>query len=156
MKLTTLCYKIKDCKWLMLHRTKKEQDANASKWIGVGGKLEAGESPENCLYREVLEETGLKIKKHDFRGVVTFISDIWDDEMMFLYSAETLDGQIKDCDEGELKWIDEGDIMSLNLWEGDRIFLKLLCQNIPFFSLKLCYKGDALVSAELDGKTYNT
>lgn len=154
MKLTTLCYLVKDDKWLMLHRTKKQHDENAGKWIGVGGKLEKGESPENCLYREVFEETGLKIKKHDFRGIVTFISDIWDDEMMFLYTAETLDGQIKDCDEGELKWIDKNNVLDLNLWEGDRIFLKLLCQNSSFFSLKLSYKGDSLISAELDGQDY--
>ncbi len=154
MKLTTLCYMVKDGKWLMLHRTKKEHDENAGKWIGVGGKLEKGESPENCLYREVWEETGLKIKKHDFRGVVTFISDIWDNEMMFLYTAEAPDGEIKICDEGELRWIDEKDILSLNLWEGDRIFIELLCKNAPFFSLKLCYKGDSLVCAELDGKAY--
>ena len=154
MKLTTLCYIIKDGKWLMLHRTKKETDENAGKWIGVGGKLEKGESPENCLYREVLEETGLKIKKHDFRGVVTFISDIWDDEMMFLYTAEVCDGIIKECDEGELKWIEGKDILSLNLWEGDRIFLGLLAQGAPFFSLKLSYSGDKLLAAELDGKEY--
>lgn len=153
MKLTTLCYIIKDGKWLMLHRTKKENDCNADKWIGVGGKLEKGESPENCLYREVLEETGLKIKKHSFRGVVTFISDIWNDEMMFLYTVEDFEGEIKICDEGELCWINENEVSALNLWEGDRVFIDLLCKNSPFFSLKLSYKGDALVSAELDGKT---
>ncbi|MBR4072296.1 MAG: 8-oxo-dGTP diphosphatase [Clostridia bacterium] len=152
MKLTTLCYIIKDGKWLMLHRTKKENDCNADKWIGVGGKLEKGESPENCLYREVSEETNLKIKKHRFRGVVTFISDTWDDEMMFLYTVEDFEGEMKVCDEGELSWIDENVVPTLNLWEGDRVFIDLLCKNHPFFSLKLSYKGDDLVSAELDGK----
>ena len=155
MKLTTLCYIIKDGKWLMLHRIKKASDENAGKWIGVGGKLEKDESPENCLYREVFEETGLEIKQHQFRGVVTFISDVWDNEMMFLYTAETEDGVLKECDEGELKWIDENDVLSLNLWEGDRIFIDLLCQKHPFFSLKLCYSGDSLISAELDGKNFS-
>lgn len=152
MKLTTLCYIIKDGKWLMLHRTKKEEDANAGKWIGVGGKLEAGESPENCLFREVFEETGLTVKSHRFRGIVTFISDKWDDEMMFLYTVDDFDGNIKPCDEGDLKWIDEADVPSLNLWEGDKVFIKLLCENSPFFSLKLSYTGETLSRIELDGK----
>lgn len=154
MKLTTLCYIIKDSKWLMLHRIKKKDDENAGKWIGVGGKLEDGESPENCLYREVSEETGMKIKKHRFRGVVTFCSDIWDDEMMFLYTADTYEAEPAICDEGELAWIDEKDIPSLRLWEGDRIFIDLLIKNAPFFSLKLIYEEDSLVSAELDGKNF--
>ncbi len=154
MKLTTLCYIIKDNKWLMLHRTKKENDANADKWIGVGGKLEKGESPENCLYREVVEETGLIIKNHRFCGVVTFISDVWDDEMMFLYTVEDFEGELKLCDEGELCWIDKSMISSLNLWEGDKIFIDLLLSNAPFFSLKLTYENENLVSAQLDGKPY--
>ena len=154
MKLTTLCYIIRHGKWLMLHRTKKEEDANAGKWIGVGGKLEKGESPEDCLYREVWEETGLKIKNHRFRGVVTFISDVWDDEMMFLYTVEDFEGEIKACDEGELCWVDQGKVPELNLWEGDRIFIDLLCRDYPFFSLKLSYEGDNLVSSQLDGKEY--
>lgn len=154
MKLTTLCYIIRDEKWLMLHRVKKDADENAGKWIGVGGKLEAGESPENCLYREVREETGLELREHTFRGIVTFCSDIWDDEMMFLYTAEDNGGEIKTCDEGDLKWINKEDISALNLWEGDRIFLDLLQKDHPFFSLKLCYRGDELVTAELDGKEY--
>lgn len=154
MKLTTLCYIIKDGKWLMLHRTKKENDCNADKWIGVGGKLEKGESPENCLYREVFEETGLRILNHQFRGVVTFISDVWDDEMMFLYTVNDYTGDIKICDEGELCWVDEKDICSLNLWEGDKIFIVLLCKNSPFFSLKLTYNKDDLVSTELNGNKY--
>lgn len=152
MKLTTLCYIIKDNKWLMLHRTKKEADENAGKWIGVGGKLELGESPEDCLYREVYEETGLTLNSHAFRGVVTFISDVWPDEMMFLYTAEASDGDLKDCDEGELKWIDESSISSLRLWEGDRVFIDLLLKNAPFFSLKLAYEGEKLTGTFLDGK----
>ncbi len=154
MKLTTLCYIIKDGKWLMLHRTKKEEDTNAGKWIGVGGKLEKGESPENCLYREVLEETGLTVKRHRFRGIVTFISDVCDNEMMFLYTVDDYEGETKQCDEGDLKWIAEEDILSLNLWEGDRVFIEFLCKNHPFFSLKLSYKGEILSSVELDGIPY--
>ena len=155
MKLTTLCYIIRDGKWLMLHRTKKECDENAGKWIGVGGKLEEGESPENCLYREVSEETGLKLDSHSFRGMVTFCSNVWSDQIMFLYTATAEAGDPITCSEGELAWIDEKDMPSLNLWEGDRIFIDLLCKNAPFFSLKLAYKGDDLVSAELDGKKYD-
>ncbi len=155
MKLTTLCYLIRGNKWLMLHRTKKEQDCNAGKWIGVGGRFENGESPENCLYREIKEETGLDIKSHKFCGIVTFCTDIWEDELMFLYTAEDTGGEVCVCDEGDLAWIDYNDIPNLNLWEGDRIFIELLRNNSPFFSLKLNYKGDDLVSAELDGKPYS-
>ena len=149
MKLTTLCYIIKDGKWLMLHRTKKINDCNADKWIGVGGKLEKGECPENCLYREVLEETGLEIINHRFRGIVTFVSDVWDDEMMFLYTVEDFNGVLKACDEGELCWINEKDIDNLNLWEGDKVFIDLIKRNAPFFSLKLTYENENLISTEL-------
>ena len=155
MKLTTLCYIIRGNKWLMLHRVKKDADENAGKWIGVGGKLEKGESPENCLYREVREETGLELETHTFRGIVTFCSDIWGDEMMFLYTAKDCGGRLKTCDEGDLAWIEKQEIFSLNLWEGDRIFLDLLQKDHAFFSLKLSYHGDALVSAELDGKSFD-
>lgn len=133
MKLTTLCYIIKDNKWLMLHRVSKKDDANAGKWIGVGGKFEEGEAPEDCLMREVCEETGVILTSYTFRGIVTFISDIWDDEMMFLYTADKFDGEIIDCNEGKLAWIDAADISSLYLWEGDRIFIDLLRCDHPFF-----------------------
>lgn len=152
MQLTTLCYLIRDGKWLMLHRTKKENDENAGKWIGVGGKFEDGESPDDCVIREVREETALELDGFKFRGIVTFISDIWEDSLMFLYTSDVFHGEMKECDEGTLKWIAEEDVKSLRLWEGDRIFIDLLLEDHPFFSLKLCYKGDDLISAVLDGK----
>lgn len=152
MKLTTLCYITRDKQWLLLHRTKKQNDENAGKWIGVGGKFEVGESPEDCLIREVREETGLELCSYKFRGIVTFISDLWDDEMMFLYTADCFEGEIKDCDEGQLKWVDESRLAFLPMWEGDRIFFDLIKNDHPFFSLKLCYQSEKLISAKLDGK----
>lgn len=147
--LTTLCYIEKDEKYLMLHRVKKENDINRDKWIGVGGKLERDESPEECLLRETYEETGLTLAGYRMRGVITFVSDKWDTEQMFLYTADDFTGTIKECDEGELVWIDKSDIMSLSLWEGDKIFLKLLMEDAPFFTLKLRYEGDTLVESKL-------
>lgn len=155
MKLTTLCYIRSEGKWLLLHRTKKEHDENAGKWIGVGGKFEAGESPEECLVREVLEETGLNLTSYKFRGIVTFISDVWDDEMMFLYTADSFSGEITKCDEGVLEWVPEEKLPELPMWEGDRIFFDLIKSNHPFFSLKLSYEGESLVSAKLDGEKLN-
>lgn len=152
-KLTTLCYPEREGKYLLLHRTKKENDENRDKWIGVGGKFEPGESPEDCLLREVREETGLTLTHWRFRGIVTFISDIWPSEYMFLYTASGWTGALRDCDEGELAWIDKQELYELTLWEGDRIFLRLLDEDAPFFSLKLVYRGDTLTQAVLDGKT---
>ena len=152
MKVTTLCY-IRDCgKWLLLHRTKKDHDENAGKWIGVGGKFEKGESPEECLLREVREETGLTLNSYKFRGIVTFISDTWDDEMMFLYTSDDFSGTLSICDEGELCFVDEDKLDSLPMWEGDKIFFDLIKKNHEFFSLKLCYEGDTLVNAVLNGE----
>ena len=151
MKLTTLCYPERNGQYLMLHRTRKENDPNQGKWIGIGGKFEAGESPEDCLLREVLEETGLTLTSYRFRGIVTFVSDRWETEYMHLFTADGFSGNLHPCDEGELAWVDTGKVSSLPLWEGDRIFLRLLAQNRPFFSLKLCYQGDMLLSAVLDG-----
>ena len=151
-KLTTLCYPERDGKVLLLHRTKKEHDANRDKWIGIGGKLEPGESPEDCLLREFREETGLTLTAFHFRAVVSFISDEWDDEYMFLYTASDWTGELKDCEEGELAWIDKTELYSLTLWEGDRIFLRLLAEDAPFFSLKLVYRGETLTEAVLDGR----
>lgn len=143
-----------DGKYLMLHRTKKEHDASQGKWIGVGGKCEANESPDECMLREVNEETGLTIGHWRYRGIVTFISDVWTCEYMHLFTADSWTGKMRDCDEGELQWIDKGELFDLSLWEGDRIFLRLIMDdNQPFFSLKLTYKGDNLVEAKLDGKT---
>ena len=149
MNFTTLCYIEKENKYLMLHRTSKKKDGNKDKWIGVGGHFEKGESPEECLLREVKEETGLELTSYQFRGIVTFISDEWPDEYMCLYTADRYTGDIGNCDEGELVWLEKEKIMDLNIWEGDKIFLKLLMENQPFFSLKLEYKGDKLVNTVL-------
>lgn len=153
MKLTTLCYIEKDGKYLMLHRTKKEQDENKGKWIGVGGHFEAMESPEDCVKREVLEETGLTITSFRFRGIITFCLD-GVTEYMHLFTADGFSGSLRSCDEGDLAWIEKEKIPSLNLWEGDRIFLRLLNEERPFFSLKLIYEKEKLVAAELDGVPY--
>ena len=150
MNFTTLCYIEKENKYLMLHRTSKKKVGNKDKWIGVGGHFEKGESPEECLLREVKEETGLELTSYQFRGIVTFISDEWPDEYMCLYTADRYTGDIGNCDEGELVWVEKGKIMDLNIWEGDKIFLKLLTENQPFFSLKLEYKGDKLVNTVLN------
>ena len=150
MNFTTLCYIEKGNKYLMLHRISKKKDGNKDKWIGVGGHFEKGESPEECLLLEVKEETGLELTSYQFRGIVTFISDEWPDEYMCLYTADRYTGDIGNCDEGELVWVEKEKIMDLNIWEGDKIFLKLLMENQPFFSLKLEYKGDKLVNTVLN------
>ncbi len=152
MKLTTLCYIEKDGCYLMLHRTKKEVDINKEKWIGIGGKFEEDESPEECLLREAMEETGLKLTSYRLRGIITFLSDRWYTEYMFLYTADGFEGELKECDEGTLKWVKKEDVDKLNLWEGDRIFLDLLKQEVPCFSLKLQYEGDKLVFGTLNGE----
>ena len=152
MKNTSLCYIERDGCYLMLHRTKKVNDENHDKWIGVGGKFEEGESPEECMLREVQEETGLALTAWRYRGIVTFVSDEWGGEYMHLFTADGYAGQIRSCDEGELEWIEKQRLLSLPIWEGDKIFLRLLDSEQPFFSLKLCYEGERLVSASLDGK----
>lgn len=149
MQNTTLCYIERDEKYLMLLRNKKETDANKNKWIGIGGKFEEGESPDECLLREVKEETGLTLKDYRFRGIVTFVSDKWGTEYMHLYTASDFTGTIQECMEGELQWIPVKDVMKLNLWEGDRIFLKLLAEDSPVFSLTLTYQGDVLKDSSL-------
>ena len=145
MKNTTLCYIEKDNKYLMLHRTKKSIDENKDKWIGVGGHFEEGGSPGDCLLREVKEETGLTLTEYRFRGIVTFVSDEWGTEYMHLFTASDFTGQLTECDEGELVWVDKKDIMSLNLWEGDRVFLKKLFDDSDVFMIKLIYKQDTLI-----------
>lgn len=152
MKYSTLCYIEKDEKYLMLHRVSKKDDENAGKWIGVGGKFEKGESPEDCVCREVLEETGLTLTEYKYRGIVTFVSDIYGTEYMHLFTATGFEGDIRECDEGKLEWIGKSELYDLTLWEGDRIFLRLIATDTPFFSLKLTYKGDNLTQAVLDGK----
>ena len=136
----------------MLHRTKKERDENRDKWVGVGGKFEPGESPEDCLLREVLEETGLTLHSWSYRGIVTFVSDEWGTEYMHLFTSDDFSGQLRVCDEGELEWIDRSRLLRLPIWEGDKIFLRLLGVAEPFFSLKLRYAGDTLTGSWLNGK----
>lgn len=137
----------------MLHRTKKQNDTNHEKWIGIGGKFEPNESPDDCLSREVLEETGLTLIDPKFCGIVTFVSDKYETEYMHLFHADRFSGALKECDEGELVWIDKKELRTKNLWEGDHLFLDYMEQDRPFFSLKLIYQGDKLTRAVLDGKT---
>lgn len=169
--LTTLCYIEQDGKYLMLHRVKKENDVNKDKWVGIGGHFEENESPEECLLREVREETGLQLISYRFRGIITFISDRWDTEYMHLFTADKFDGSIvmcddtgsmvecgdtgniAECDEGELCWVEKSKVYDLPIWEGDKIFFRLLDEREDFFSLKLRYEGEELVEAILDGKS---
>lgn len=151
MRLSTLCYIERDGCYLMLHRVKKHVDANAGKWIGVGGGLEKDESPDECIAREVMEETGLTLISPRLRGIITFILPEWENEITFLYTAGAA-GTLRDtCSEGELQWIPLSDIDALNLWEGDRVFLKLLRETNDVFSLKLAYQGDKLMQCALNG-----
>lgn len=153
MRNTSLCYLERGDELLMLHRVKKAVDENAGKWIGVGGKFEEGESPEECMLREVYEETALRLTSWRFRGIVTFVSDEWGTEYMHLFTADGFTGALKACDEGVFAWKSREEVMtSLPIWEGDRIFLRLLFEDRPFFSLKLRYRGDELVEAILDGE----
>lgn len=150
---STLCYMEKDGKYLMLHRTMKKKDVNKDKWIGVGGHFELGESPEECVCREVLEETGYRLTSYRFRGLITFLSGDGVTEYMSLFTADGFEGEKISCDEGELEWVPLEKIEELNLWEGDKIFLRLLAEDAPFFSLKLVYDGHGrLVEAVLNGK----
>ena len=151
-KLSTLCYIKRDDSILMLHRVKKKNDINKGKWIGVGGHFEDGESPEECLIREVLEETGLKLASYKFRAIITFIYDKDITEYMHLYTADEFFGEMIECDEGNLSWVPKSKLLDLELWDGDKIFLKLLDERDDFFYLKLIYdKNDNLVEAVLDG-----
>ena len=149
---TTLCYIEKDNAYLMLHRIKKKNDVNQDKWIGVGGKLEGRESIADCLRREVSEETGLTLTDYRYRGFIEFSCPPWPDEIMHLFTAASFTGRLLDCNEGELVWMPKDALSRLTLWEGDKIFLKLLAQNAPFFHLELKYEGDTLRLARLDGQ----
>ena len=151
-RLTTLCYIENEGAYLMLHRISKKNDVNKDKWIGVGGHFEGDESPEDCLLREAMEETGLLLTSYRFRGLVTFVSDKWGTEYMCLYTADGFEGELTDCDEGCLEWVPKSEIPNLNLWTGDLIFFRLLEENAPFFSLKLRYEGDRLAEWQLNGK----
>lgn len=151
--LSTLCYLEKDGKYLMLHRVTKKNDVNKEKWIGVGGHFEAGESPEECVIREVFEETGFTLRSWRFRGIVTFVSGDSIVEYMHLFTSDDFDGQMHACDEGELAWVEKDRIGELNLWPGDRIFFRLIWENVPFFSLKLVYDAEGeLICVRLNGK----
>lgn len=150
--LTTLCYIEQNDAYLMMHRVKKEVDINKDKWIGVGGHFETDESPDECLMREVKEETGLTLTSYRFRALVTFISNEWQTEYMCLYTADGFRGELIDCNEGTLEWVPKSRLPELNLWKGDYIFLDLLETRQDFFSLKLRYEGDTLMEAVLDGK----
>lgn len=149
MKDTTLCYIEQNGRYLMLLRNKKLKDPNEGKWIGIGGKFEPGETADQCLIREVLEETGVRLTEYEFRGLIHFISDIWEDEDMYLYSGYEYEGEISsDCDEGELSWIPIEELSNLKLWEGDKIFLELMANGERDFELTLRYEGDNLVACE--------
>ena len=154
-KNTTLGYIERDGAYLMLHRVKKENDLNHDKWVGIGGKFEDGESPEECMCREALEETGLTLHAPRLRGIVTFVSNEWDNEYMFLYTCTDFSGELIECNEGDLEWVPMERVPDLPIWQGDKIFLDLLCRDATFFSLKLQYEGDDLVYAALDGKHLN-
>lgn len=152
-RLSTLCYIEQDGRYLMLHRTVKKHDINKDKWIGVGGHFEAEESPEECVLREVREETGYTLNTWKFRAIVTFVSGTGEDEYMHLFTSDDFSGTPIECDEGELAWVDKKELLTYNIWEGDKIFLRLIDERETFFSLKLVYDGgDKLIQAVLDGQ----
>ena len=150
--ITTLCYIEKDDCYLMLHRVKKAVDINKDKWIGIGGHLEEGESPEECLVRETREETGLELTDYSLRGVITFVTDSYPTEYMFLYTAAGFSGTLLSCDEVDLEWVPIKDVEKLPIWEGDKVFFRLLREQEEFFSLKLRYEGEKLVETKLNGQ----
>lgn len=150
MQMTTLCYIENAGKYLMLHRVKKHHDINAGKWIGVGGHVENGETPEECLLREVKEETGLTLTSYRLRGLVTFLSDACEPELMCVFTASAFLGELIECNEGELAWVDKSEVLGLPTWEGDRVFLeRLLSGDDRFFSIKLRYEGDQLMEKKV-------
>ena len=149
---TTLCYATRGDEVLMLHRVKKKNDISKDKWIGIGGKFEGEESPDECLLREAREETGLTLTSWRCRGVVTFLNDTCEGEYMYLFTADGFEGELAECSEGDLQWVSREFLDALPKWEGDKIFLDLLWQDAPFFLLTLRYHGDELMEAVLDGK----
>ena len=150
MILSTLCYIEKDNKYLMLHRTKKQNDINKDKWIGIGGKFEVNESPEECIVREVKEETGLELKKYQLRCIVTYVSTNWETEYMYVFTSKDFTGELIECNEGELEWIPKSKIINLNTWEGDKIFIEKMQKDTNFFTVKFEYDGDKLLKYELN------
>lgn len=149
MILSTLCYIEKDDKYLMLHRTKKKNDINKDKWLGIGGKFEEGESPEECIVREVMEETGLKLNSYQLRTIVTYVSTDWETEYMYVFTSNDFTGDLIECNEGDLQWIDKKEVTKLNTWEGDKIFVEKLQNDSGFFTVKFEYDGDKLVKYNL-------
>lgn len=150
MKNTTLCYIEKDNKYLMLHRVKKENDLNKDKWVGVGGKFEENETPDECILRETYEETGLTLLKYRLRGIITFISDKWEGEYMYLYTATEFMGDICECSEGNLEWVDKSEVTNLPIWEGDKLFFEELIKDRGFFTMKLRYEGETLAESNIN------
>lgn len=150
MKNTTTCYIEKDGKYLMLHRVKKKNDMNKNKWIGVGGKFEEGESPEECLIREVKEETGLTLNSYQLKCIVTYVSNEYESEQMYVFTSSDFNGKLIECNEGNLEWIDKDKILNLNIWEGDKLFIDKIQKGDKFFTLKVKYEGDKLIDYKLN------
>ena len=149
MIFSSLCYIEKDEKYLMLHRTKKKNDINENKWIGIGGKFEADESPEECIVREVKEETGLTLNSYKLRGIITYISKTWETEYVCLFTSNDFSGKLIECGEGDLKWINKKDVLNLKTWEGDKIFIDKIQKDDKFFTIKFEYYEDKLVKYDL-------
>jgi len=145
MILSTLCYIEKDSQYLMLHRTKKKNDINKDKWIGIGGKFEENESPEECIIREVKEETGLHLKSYQLRCIVTYVSTNWETEYMYVFTSDDFEGNIIECNEGDLQWVNKDEVTKLNTWVGDKIFIEKMQKDNNFFTVKFEYDGDKLL-----------
>ena len=145
----TLCYIEKDGKYLMLHRTKKKNDINKDKWLGIGGKFEDGESPEECIIREVKEETGLTLNSYKLRCIVTYVSTTWETEYMYVFTSNDFKGEQIECNEGDLQWIDKNEIIKLNTWEGDKIFVEKIQNDDTFFTIKFEYDDEKLIKYKL-------
>ena len=150
MILSTLCYIEKDGKYLMLHRTKKKNDINKDKWLGIGGKFEEGESPEECIIREVKEETGLTLNTYKLRCIVTYVSTKWETEYMYVFTSNDYTGKLIECNEGDLQWVEKDKVTELNTWEGDKIFVEKIKNNDPFFTVKFNYDGEKLIKYDLN------